>query len=278
MDKIQQPDSEHVNIPVDSPNGPLPGTTPGMPPRKPRRTLLALLLLLLAILLGVLGYFIYTTYLRPAPAATEIKTSTPKKTADKPATSPVTCGASETMFADKAVGMAFCYSTEWGSATVTDARVAPADTGHRQAIVFSAMPLFAVGGTSDDWSTTVGRGVGCLEPNNVVPPLSEYNLDWHGIVGSGMDVNYAQRSLAVTTGGVDLTETVSDLEQSGVCAQGHRVISGSRYRVAFAAFYRTFAEASGITTPRAHMDHPDVLFSVAQRAQLNGVLASIAAY
>ncbi len=243
------------------------------------RVLTSLLAVVLVGFLGVLGLYINGVYFQPVKPAIEIKTtSVRKKIAETPAGSPVTCGSGDTAFADKAVGMAFCYPTEWGETTVTDARVAPADTGYRQSITFSGTPFFAVGGTSDDWSTTVGRDGGCLEPNNVVPALGEYNLDWHGVVGSGMDVSYAQRSLASLTGGVDLTETVSDVLQPGVCAQGHKTIGGSRYRVVFAAFYRNFAEASGITTPRAHMDHSDVLFSVAQRAQLNSVLASLVAY
>jgi hypothetical protein len=208
----------------------------------------------------------------PSPTVVSSATPTPAATGVK-----ASCGTSAT-FADAAVGMTFCYPKEWGVASVLDSRASSADTGYRQSIVFSNNSLFAVGGTSQDWSTAVGRGVSCLEPDNQVPLANDYDTAWHDIEGQGMDVTFAQRSLPSLKGGYDMTESVGSTMQSGICVQGHKVINGSRYQVAFAAYSRDFSEAAGITTPRAHMDAPNVLFSQEQRAQFDALLASLVAY
>lgn len=189
----------------------------------------------------------------------------------------ISCGG-DSSFSDHSFGAAFCYPTEWGTASVMDAKIDTADTGYREAVRFSLNTKFIVGGVSDDWTTTVGRDVGCQEPSNNVPALSAYDTSWHDIMGSGMDVEFAHRSLPSSVGGYDMTEEVSNLLISGVCVRGHKVISGSRYRVISAAFYNDFSEAAGITTPKAHIDNPNVLFSVLQRAQIDALLASAVAY
>ena len=181
-------------------------------------------------------------------------------------------------FADEAFGMKFCYPDEWGDASVMDAKIDASDTGHREAVRFSATTKFVVGGVSDDWSTTVGRDTACQEPNNQLASLSDYDIEWHDIIGEGMAVEYAKRSLASSEGGYDMTEEVSNLLLSGVCAQGHKLIEASRYRVAFAAFYSDFSESAGILSPRAHMDNANILFSIVEREQYDALLASIEAY
>lgn len=163
-----------------------------------------------------------------------------------------------------------------GEASVMDVKVDPSDTGHREAVRFMGNTKFIVGGTSEDWSTTVGRGVGCQEPNNNVPELSTYDTAWHDLIGSGMDVEFALRSLASSEGGYDMTETVSNLMDNGVCAQGHKVIDGSRYRVLFSAFYTDFTDE--VLTPKAHIDNPSILFNFVERDQFDSLLASAVAY
>lgn len=186
------------------------------------------------------------------------------------------CADGYSEFADEEFGARFCYPEEWGETSIVDAKVGPEDTGHREMVRFSGTDKFAVGGTSDDWSTTIGRGVGCQEPNNVVPELSSYNIEWNNFEGEGMDVSYAQRSLESSAGGYDITETVSNLLENGVCVQAHKVIDGSRYRVFYMAFANEFG--SGILTPRAHIDNPDILFTAVERTQLDYVLASATSY
>ncbi|MDO8265762.1 MAG: hypothetical protein Q7T41_02355, partial [Candidatus Saccharibacteria bacterium] len=186
------------------------------------------------------------------------------------------CTDDEILFSDEDFGAAFCYPEEWGDASVMDAKVDPLDTGHREAVRFMDNTKFIAGGTSDDWSTTVGRGVGCQEPNNSVPELSSYDTAWHDLIGSGMDVEFATRSLESSEGGYDITETVSNLMDNGVCVQGHKVIDGSRYRVLFSAFYTDFTDE--VLTPKAHIDNPSILFNFVERAQLDRLLASAVAY
>lgn len=187
-----------------------------------------------------------------------------------------TCADGYSEFSDEEFGARFCYPEEWGETSIVDAKVGADDTGHREMIKFSGTEKFAVGGTSESWSTTVGRGVGCQEPNNSVPELSSYNLEWNNFEGEGMDVMYAQRSLESSAGGYDVTETVSNILENGVCVQAHKVIDGSRYRVLFMAFSNEFS--GGILTPRAHIDDPNVLFTALERTQLDLVLASAEAF
>lgn len=206
---------------------------------------------------------------------------TQQKESEAPAETVVaapTCAETQTVFADKDFGAAFCYPTVWGTASVMDAKIDTSDTGYREAVRFSGTTKFIVGGVSEDWTTTIGRDVGCQEPSNRVAELSSYNVDWHDLVGEGMSVEFATRSLPVSVGGYDITETVSDLLSSGVCAQGHKIINGSRYKVVSAAYYSDFSESIGITTPKAHIDNPALLFTTADRAALDSVLASVVAY
>lgn len=247
--------------------------------KRSHKTIIIIICVLVALILAAITwYFFFNNRPVPVKDTATITPSSGKKDTTPVPSAAIRCADSYSAFADRSVGMAFCYPSSWGTATVHDALVAPTDTGHRQSITFSANPFFSVGGTSDDWSTTVGRDTGCLEPNNVTVAASAYNTSWHDMVGSGADVEFATRSLPAPAGGYDSTETVSNILQSGVCAQAHKVISGSRYRVAFTAFYHDFAEASGIVTPSLHIDHPDVLFSVEQRQQFDAVLASLVAY
>jgi len=179
-------------------------------------------------------------------------------------------------FYDASFGAQFCYPDEWGTTTIVDAKVGPGDTGHREMIRFSDNQNFAVGGTSEDWSTTVGRGVGCLEPNNSVPDISSYNIEWNNFEGEGADVMYAQRSLESSAGGYDITETVSNILENGVCVQSHKLIDGSRYRVFFMAYSKDFE--GGVLTPSEHIDAPNVLFTEAERTQFDFVMATVQSY
>lgn len=257
-------------------------TTPEPPVehRSKKKKLIILLVSVAAAILLTATILIWLIYGKPGTSSDTSTSDEVTKTDDKTKTGDAdapTCDGLAT-FADHSFGAAFCYPSDWGDASVVDAKVGPDDTGHREMVQFSANPLFAVGGVSEDWSTTVGRDVGCLEPSNQPMALSEYDTEWHDIIGSGADISYAMRSLPSSAGGYDITEEVSNLLLSGVCTRGHKVIDGSRYRVVSAAFHRDFAEASGITTPKLHIDNPTVLFSTTQRAQLDALLASIVAY
>ena len=191
------------------------------------------------------------------------------------------CSANETLFADKSFGAAFCYPSEWGTASVMDAKIDTSDTGYREAVRFSANTKFIVGGVSEDWTTTIGRGVGCQEPSNSVPSPDSYDTEWHDVIGTGADIEFATRGInpALATGSsYDINETVSSILDSGVCVQGHTVINGSRYLVLSAAYYIDFSAPLGITTPKAHIDSPNTLFTLVERLQLEKLLSSAVKY
>src|SRR5690606_32687641 len=99
-----------------------------------------------------------------------------QKDDDETVAAAIDCEDGYQAFADEEFGAAFCYPSEWGTATVQDAKIAAEDTGHRQIITFSANPQFVVGGASENWSTAVGRGGSCLEPSNKPAEPGEYNL------------------------------------------------------------------------------------------------------
>jgi hypothetical protein len=186
------------------------------------------------------------------------------------------CKEAETLFQNKTFGAQFCYPAEWGTASVMDAKIDTADTGHREAVRFSGTIKFIVGGVSDDWTTTVGRDVGCQEPSNQFPELSSYNTDWHDTIISGGETDFSIRSLVSSEGGYAMTEEVNNILNSGICVRGHKVINGSRYRVLSAAYYTDFG--SGITSADAHIANPNALFTPAQRAQLDRLLATVSTH
>ncbi|MGB3023812.1 MAG: hypothetical protein WBB39_03315 [Candidatus Saccharimonadales bacterium] len=256
---------------------------PMTPPKKPIISKLTLIILLAAAIIAA-GLLWWLTLNQPTAIDTNQPVTTsnaPKPTPAEPATqepSSIKCPAGKTAFASASFGMKFCYPSDWGEASVQDAKLAASDTGYRQVVKFADMPLVQVGGVSDDWTTTVGRDGICFDPNNQVPPLSSYNTSWHGQVGSGASLEFATRSIASSAGGYAMTEEVSNILQSGVCMRGYKVINAPHYRVGSAAFYRDFAEASGITTPALHVAEPNVLLSSQMRTDFDALMASLEAY
>jgi hypothetical protein len=272
-------DKQEVPVPVaDKTEGNSGKQSFGLP-KKWVYVLVAVVLLGVALLIGfILGNRTATAPEVSTKAAKQDKMVPPAEPKDQKPEATFSCASGKTAFQDKDFGARFCYPASWGTASLADAKVAPSDTGNRQQISFAANPLVSVGGVSEDWSTTVGRGVGCLEPQKDAPPLSSYNTEWHNMSGSGMAVDFAERSLPSKKGGYSITETVSSMLVEGVCVHGYKQVNGSRYKVVSAAFYRSFPEASGITTPSAHMAEPNILFSTEQRDDFDALLASLEAY
>lgn len=282
--------SQELNNPEQSADAPAEtpatGSTDPIPPASGSSGMKKWLLIAgIVLLLGLLvaGYFLFFKDKDDSGAANQDNSASQQPaeedsgdTEDEDEQAAIDCGTMR-WYADPVVGMAFCYPNDWGEPSVADAKFDASDTGHRQIISFADNPNVIVGGVSEDWSTTVGRDGTCLSPDNRPLELSEYDTEWHNIQGTGADVTFAMRSLPATgDGGYDLSETVSNMLSSGVCASGHKVIAGSRYNVAFAAYYREFG--GGVTTPRNHMDSPNVLFSEDQRAEMAQLMDSIIAY
>lgn len=244
------------------------------------RRVVYVLLVILGLAAAVIGWLMWQ---RPSASDTTQQTKpthqeqTTKTPTDTKQSSVVDCGALR-QFAGKTFGAQFCYPNAWGEATLDDAKLASSDAGSRQIVSFADMPLVKVGGVSDDWTTSVGRDGMCFDPSNQVPALSSYNTAWHDQIGTGAELEFATRSLPSIEGGYTLTEEVSNVLVSGICARGYKVINGSRYHVLSASFYRDFAPASGITTPAQHVAEPNVLFSTELRAQFDALVASMRSY
>ncbi len=246
--------------------------------RKRQAGLFIALMLVIALLLGI---FIGNQQV-DAPtiedgATPSASTKLDQKRADviEPPTSE--CSAGKALFLDKEFGAKFCYPSSWGVASLRDAKLAPTDTGQRQSIVFSAEPRITVGGVSQDWTTTVGRGGACLDPSNAAPDMTRYNTEWHDLLGEGPSVEFATRSLQSREGGYSVIETVSSTLQDGVCAQGFKQTNSSRYRVVSAQYYQALSPSDGVSTPAQHMATPNVLFNERLRADFDDLIADIRA-
>ncbi len=245
--------------------------------RRPSTSFVVILVVAIVVAGAALWFLLWSPEPVGAPGSEDMSKQAENVDTEPDGTSAVDCGTRR-YFHDADMGLEFCYPDYWGMTSVSDARLASSDTGHRQRVTFSDQPFVFVGGVSDDWTTTVGRDGMCSDPSNHMPALSEYNTDWHDVMGEGDDVSFATRSVIVSAGGYAITEEVSNVLQSGVCARGYKVLHGSRYRVGSASFYRDFAEASGITSPALHMAHSDVLFSPQQRTEFDALMASLGAY
>lgn len=267
MDKDNQQEASIPNQPSE--------TVKSTPAGGLSKTVIILAAAVLVLLAGSAAAYVFTRKDTADPAADSSQSQQANQAAggqdeSNKAASAIDCEDSYTVFADKEFGAAFCYPSGWGTATVQDARIGADDTGHRQSVVFSDNQQFSVGGVSDDWTTTVGRGGGCLEPSNVVPELSSYNVEWHDITE-----DFAQRSMETSTGGYDMTETVGTFH-NGLCATGHKVIDGSRYRVISASYFNGFT--AEVATVDDHVYNAYELFRETQRFELDKLLSTLRAY
>ena len=129
-----------------------------------KKLIYALVFLALLIVMLVLAVFV-GSHDAGAPSSKEsAQTKKTKSTGSSQAENTLVsqCGDGQTAFRDKSLGAKFCYPSEWGTASVEDARFSPSDAGQQQKIAFSGTNLFTVGGTSEDWTTTIGRDGVCL--------------------------------------------------------------------------------------------------------------------
>ncbi len=91
---------------------------------------------------------------------------------------------------------------------------------------------------------TVGRDTACQEPSKSPYPSATTTSRGTRLLVVA-DTEFAKRSLEVSAGGYDLTETVSNILDSGVCAVGHKVINGS-LQDSLSRFLHNFSDSAGI--------------------------------
>lgn len=241
--------------------------------KSPNKTASIVVIILLLIAAGAAAYFLLFKKDESEPAKTADTSQAQQASGSEVASDElpaIDCEDGYSVFADKEFGAAFCYPDDWGAAAVEDAKLEADDTGNRQVIKFSRQPQIIVGGVSDDWNTSLGRGGGCLEPSNQLLAASDYNVEWHDITE-----DFAKRSMETSVGGYDLTEMVGTFD-NGVCAVGHKVIDGSRYRVVSASYFAEFTTA--VASADDHIYNSYELFRETERFELDKLLASLEAY
>jgi hypothetical protein len=276
---ISQKDAQQTHSQESTPQGQSTNTAN-------KHSKLIIIVVVVALLLLVLGGAAYALIGRDGPAETAETAhvddghghSEGDDHSEEVATtaSEVVCGEGQTEFSNSLFGVKFCHPSEWGFGSVMDAKVGAGDTGYRETIRFSGTNKFVVGGMSEDWSTEVGRGVGCQEPTRSILEPSSVNPEWHNEEYYEDELMFAQRSLSSPTAGYDLTENVGNPLVTGVCVQGHKVINGSRYKVVSVAYSADFNEI--VTNPAQHLERPTILFTSTEREQLTSLIESIESY
>lgn len=189
----------------------------------------------------------------------------------------LTCNDQE-LFADTSFGMQFCYPSDWGVATLRDAKMSADDTGSREIVIFTDNPQLRVGAVSGDWTTTTPRDGVCFDPSPQGLIVGTYNTEWHDLVGSGDDIAFAIRHIGSADQGYDMIEEVSNLLQSGVCAKSTKLVNGTRYQYVTISYYQDFDPSRGSSTPSMHIADPLKLFSQQSRDQFESLAKSIRKY
>ncbi len=240
-------------------------------PKKSRRKLLLIVLALAAILAAAGGYLWWNSNKDNNQQTNQPTTTTPVTTTQTPEPTATTC-PNQVSFSNKSFGASFCYPVAWGDYTVENDKLAASDTGTRLIVNFSKKPSVHVAGASTNWTTTVGRDGICSDPP---PPATEFgplSTEWE-TEGSGMDVTSATRRIVNKTGTYLIDEYTDDVLTNGVCLKGYSIINGSPFNVVTASYFAAFGK--GITTPKAHIDNPNILIPAADRADFKAVVLSV---
>src|SRR5690606_28309091 len=99
-----------------------------------KKGLIIAAVVLLLIALGVSAYFLFLKKDSSSPAAdsNQAQESVSQQEADTdPSPAAIVCEDGHTAFADSEFGAAFCFPSDWGTASVEDAKLDTSDTGYR---------------------------------------------------------------------------------------------------------------------------------------------------
>lgn len=190
------------------------------------------------------------------------------------ATGDADCPSGTTYYTNTDLGIAFCYPSSWGTVHVNEAKFAPADTGQRWRISFTAKPRVHAGMATTDWSTAAARDGICSDPATPeIPDRGAYVESWQIDTEIDGQPSSAYRGLQREPDEYTIYETVSDVLESGVCIEGYRNISLPQYHNVSASYSVPFGGT--ITTPQQHMDNPEGLISESDRNEFTAFVRSI---
>ena len=281
-----QNNNDRQNAPDQGGQDPMPSTgepmQPAMvggPPRKDKKKMwLWLLIILLVLLLLFLGWWWMNKDKKDDTAQNNTNNNSQQEQQPKE----VACDTGFTAYENTDLGIGFCYPTDWGTVTVTDARlqqtattvdgtVIAADTGQRWLVSFSAKPAVHLGLVTADWSTEVGRDGTCVDPATpTLPAFSPFSTSW---ATEGTPVMSATRGIEVMAGEYLIQEYVDDLLTNGVCVEGYTIIDGEVYTHTAANYSAEFA--APVTTPQQHIDDPNILIPAADRDEFYVFVKSV---
>ncbi len=239
---------------------PLVGGDPGK-----SKKMMWLWIIIIAVLLAalLLGWLWWKDKDKKDAASTSTSTTEQQTVVEE-----VTCEAEFTAYENAELGLGFCYPTDWGTVTVTDARlqktptevegtVIAADTGQRWRVSFSEKPAVNLGVVTADWSTEIGRGGSCVDPaTTTLPAFSPFSTEWE------VETTFASRGIEVMANEYLINES-ADEYHNGVCILGYTIINAEDYTHSTASYYKEFGGT--ITTPEQHVDNPTVLAPEADR-------------
>lgn len=246
----------------------MPNAAPQMSPPKPKnkskKWLWLLILLLLLVGATAYGYMWWKDKNKKPAAQTAQSTATEKKPG-------IECSEDFSVYENSDLGFGFCHPKSWGVVSTSEDKLASADTGSRYVIKFDSKPEVRAAVVSTDWTTTVGRGGECYFPSNETPNFAEFSTEWE-TDGEGADMTFAKRGIDSLIDNYLINEDVGEFF-GAVCYRGAVIVNTAIYPQVVVSY--TKALNSDIATPNAHVESPNVLLTVADRADLLVVVKSV---
>jgi len=178
------------------------------------------------------------------------------------------CGTGLRTFQDERFGLGFCYPDAWGEASVADDRFEPSDSGARWMISFAHKPAVRAGLVTVNWNTKVGRDGVCQTPVQEVD-YGQFSPAWQT---NDTDVTYASRDISSKVNTYRIEEYTDNLLTNGVCLRAYATVDAPQYPHLTVSYFASFTEE--ITTPKKHIDNPNLLISEPDRAAVAAIAAS----
>jgi hypothetical protein len=188
---------------------------------------------------------------------------------DTAAAASFSCSTGLRTFQDARFGLGFCYPDAWGEAKVTDDRFDPSDAGARWMIAFTHKPAVKAGLVTADWSTEVARDGTCQTPVQEVD-YGQFSPAWQT---NEPDASYASRDISSKVNTYRIEEYVDNLLTNGACLRAYGTVDAPQYVHLTVSYLANFTET--ISTPKEHIESPNVLIPEADRAAIAAAVASV---